>query len=100
MPSFAATRLVNPPGIEPVLSVDQVWNGLQKKAREPKRFVPAISECRIDKEEGNKVRPLALDDRFEPVFEPELAGLSPLPGSVLDRDFGIERASHMFIRRR
>ncbi|GAA5878282.1 hypothetical protein JCM3774_001140 [Rhodotorula dairenensis] len=56
MPSFASTRLVNPPGVEPVLSVQQVWRGLQRKAREPKRFVPAISECRVHREEGNKVR--------------------------------------------
>lgn len=56
MPSFASTRLVNPAGVQPILTVDHVWRGLQRKAREPKRFVPAISECRIDSEEGNKVR--------------------------------------------
>ena len=55
MPSFASTRLINPPGVEPILTVEQVWKGLQKKAREPQRFVPAISECRIDNDQGNQV---------------------------------------------
>lgn len=55
MPSFASTRLINPPGVEPILTVEQVWNGLQRKARDPQRFVPAISECRIDNDQGNQV---------------------------------------------
>jgi hypothetical protein len=60
MPSFASTRLINPPGVEPILTVEQVWKGLQRKAREPQRFVPAISECRIDDDQGNQVSPLVV----------------------------------------
>lgn len=39
-------RAVNPPGA-PRLDRAQVWEGLVLKAREPVRFVPAISRCRV-----------------------------------------------------
>ncbi|GAA5905895.1 SRPBCC family protein [Sporobolomyces salmoneus] len=55
MPSFAATRPVNPPGSEPALSEDQVWKGLESKARKPHLFVPAITSAEVVKDEGNKV---------------------------------------------
>ncbi|KAF8166130.1 hypothetical protein K438DRAFT_1984475 [Mycena galopus ATCC 62051] len=41
--SFAATRPVNPPGAEPVLTEEQVWKGLEYKARNPIPFIPMIS---------------------------------------------------------
>ncbi|GAA5990149.1 hypothetical protein JCM10908_005845 [Rhodotorula pacifica] len=72
MPSFAATRLINPPGVEPVLSVDQVWKGLQRKARDPKRFVPAITECRVDREEGNKMTRIARFGEGTPEMREEV----------------------------
>lgn len=38
--AFAATRPINPPGAEPVLTEQQVWKALQIKARKPQQFVP------------------------------------------------------------
>lgn len=58
MPSFAATRIVNPPGASPTLTRDQVWKGLLRKIREPQEFVKAISSCRIEVDEPGKVRQL------------------------------------------
>ncbi|BGP17871.1 hypothetical protein JCM10213_008332 [Rhodosporidiobolus nylandii] len=55
MPSFAATRLINPPGSEPRLTEDQVWRGLEKKAREPGRFIKAVKECRVVKDGQGKI---------------------------------------------
>ncbi|GAA5841958.1 hypothetical protein JCM9279_003169 [Rhodotorula babjevae] len=55
MPAFAATRPVNPPGASPALSADQLWAGLGIKARDPTRFVPAITACRVVEETEDKV---------------------------------------------
>jgi len=53
--NFAATRLVNPPGIEPKLSLEQLWAGIRKKAREPKGFVPSVVSCSVVEDSANKV---------------------------------------------
>lgn len=55
--SFAASRLVNPPGAEPVLTEAQLWAGLQRKVRVPQEFVPAITSCEVTSDTGSKVRP-------------------------------------------
>ncbi|GAA6035604.1 hypothetical protein JCM8097_004925 [Rhodosporidiobolus ruineniae] len=55
MPSFAASRAVNPPGAEPTITKAQLWAGLGLKIREPTRFVPAITECRVEEDEGDRV---------------------------------------------
>lgn len=54
--NFAASRHVNPPGAEPRLSEEQVWKGLELKARQPENFVAAISSCDILSDTGDKVR--------------------------------------------
>ncbi|KAJ7197716.1 hypothetical protein B0H12DRAFT_969284, partial [Mycena haematopus] len=53
--SFAATRPVNPPGAEPVLTEEQVWKGLEYKVRNPVPFIPMISGSKTIFEEGNKL---------------------------------------------
>ncbi|KAF7350317.1 hypothetical protein MVEN_01336100 [Mycena venus] len=53
--SFAATRPVNPPGAEPVLTEEQVWKGLEYKAHDPVPFVPMIASSKTIFEEGNKL---------------------------------------------
>ncbi|KAJ6450369.1 DUF1857-domain-containing protein [Mycena sanguinolenta] len=53
--SFAATRPVNPPGAEPVLTEEQVWKGLEYKARNPEPFVPMISSSKTISDDGNKL---------------------------------------------
>ncbi|GAA5933719.1 SRPBCC family protein [Sporobolomyces koalae] len=55
MTAFAATRPVNPPGTDLVLTEAQVWKGLEHKARNPSLFVPAITHSEVIKDEGNKV---------------------------------------------
>lgn len=42
-----ATGQINPPGVTPVLTHDQVWRGLVYKSREPQKFVPAIESREI-----------------------------------------------------
>ncbi|TKA56015.1 hypothetical protein B0A53_01718 [Rhodotorula sp. CCFEE 5036] len=73
MPSFASTRLINPPGVEPILTVEQVWKGLQRKAREPQRFVPAISECRIDDDQGNQMTRIVRFGEGTPEMREEIS---------------------------
>ncbi|KAF7324067.1 DUF1857-domain-containing protein [Mycena kentingensis (nom. inval.)] len=53
--SFAATRPVNPPGAEPVISEEQLWKALEFKARNPQVFVPMISSCKVTVDEGQKI---------------------------------------------
>ncbi|GAA6060655.1 hypothetical protein JCM10212_001211 [Sporobolomyces blumeae] len=54
-PAFACTRAVNPAGVEPRLTEQQLWKGLKDKARDPRPYVPAIKESRVTHEEGNKL---------------------------------------------
>ncbi|GAA5998602.1 SRPBCC family protein [Rhodotorula paludigena] len=55
MPPFAATRPVNPPGASPVLTAEQAYRGLGVKARHPEKFVPAITESRLEMDTEDKV---------------------------------------------
>lgn len=43
----AFTAPINPPSASLKLTRAQVWSGLEKKARDPKRFVPVITECEV-----------------------------------------------------
>lgn len=52
---LAATAPINPPGATPVLNKAQVWAGLQRKVRFAHEFVPPITSCIVEKEEGNVV---------------------------------------------
>lgn len=53
--NFAASRLVNPPGVTPLLTEEQVWKGLEIKAREPKQFIAAVESCKVLEDSGDKV---------------------------------------------
>ncbi|KAF7324074.1 DUF1857-domain-containing protein [Mycena kentingensis (nom. inval.)] len=53
--AFAATRPVNPPGAEPVITEEQLWKALEYKARNPQAFVPMITSCKITKDDGRKL---------------------------------------------
>ncbi|KAK6971877.1 hypothetical protein R3P38DRAFT_3494774 [Favolaschia claudopus] len=54
--AFAATRPVNQPGVEPVITEEQLWKGLEIKARNPSVFVPMITSAKVTKDSGNKAR--------------------------------------------
>lgn len=47
MYAVSRTREVNPSGITPVLTPDQVWRGLVMKAENAVPFVAAMEHCRI-----------------------------------------------------
>ncbi|KAJ7041579.1 DUF1857-domain-containing protein [Mycena alexandri] len=53
--AFAVSRPVNPPGVEPVITEEQLWKGLEFKARNPSAFVPIISSCKVTVDDGKKV---------------------------------------------
>ncbi|KAJ6608279.1 hypothetical protein B0H10DRAFT_2068262 [Mycena sp. CBHHK59/15] len=53
--AFAASRPVNPSGAEPVITEEQLWKGLEYKARNPMAFVPMISSCKVTSDEGKKL---------------------------------------------
>ncbi|KAK7402751.1 hypothetical protein QQX98_011508 [Neonectria punicea] len=50
--NLAYTAPINPSGASPVLTQDQVWAGLRRKALRPQEFVPAITTCEIVSEEA------------------------------------------------
>ncbi|OAA55643.1 hypothetical protein ISF_07748 [Cordyceps fumosorosea ARSEF 2679] len=52
---YAATAPVNPAGSAPVLTAAQVWAGLRRKVRHADQFVPVITSCVVEREEGNVV---------------------------------------------
>jgi hypothetical protein len=47
MYAISSTREVNPPGLLPTLTADQVWCGLVMKAENAVPFVPAMAHCRV-----------------------------------------------------
>jgi hypothetical protein len=47
MYAISATREVNPAGVVPVLTADQVWRGLVMKAENALPFVKAMEQCRV-----------------------------------------------------
>ncbi|PPQ63441.1 hypothetical protein CVT24_004973, partial [Panaeolus cyanescens] len=63
------SRLVNPPGVTPIISEEQLWKGLETKARDPQQFVPPISECKIQSDTGDKVVRIVRFGGGEPVQE-------------------------------
>ncbi|KAF9054286.1 hypothetical protein BJ165DRAFT_1338181 [Panaeolus papilionaceus] len=67
--NFAVSRSVNPPGVTPVLSEEQLWRGLEIKARDPQQFVAAMSECTIQSDTGDKVVRIVRFGGGEPVQE-------------------------------
>ncbi|KAJ7129086.1 DUF1857-domain-containing protein [Mycena filopes] len=52
--AFAATRPVNPPGAEPVLTEEQLWKGLEYKSRNPIVFFPMITGTNMKSDDGDK----------------------------------------------
>lgn len=44
---LSQTWPINPPGAEPVLSLEQVWDVLVIKCRQPERFVKPIASCTV-----------------------------------------------------
>jgi len=53
--NFAATRPVNPHGVEPKITSEQLWAGLGKKARQPKDFIPNVASVSILEDSSDRV---------------------------------------------
>jgi hypothetical protein len=51
MSSYAVQ--INPPGVLPILTADQVWKGLEMKAAYAVPFVPGMTRCVVLEREGN-----------------------------------------------
>ncbi|KAJ9642489.1 hypothetical protein H2201_008352 [Coniosporium apollinis] len=51
---LAYTAPINPSDASPTLTVPQVWAGMERKAKNAHEFVPAITECVVEKEEVNE----------------------------------------------
>jgi hypothetical protein len=53
--NFAYTAPINPPSASPVLTLPQVWAGLQRKIRFAHEFVPVIESCEVLSDEDGVV---------------------------------------------
>jgi len=51
----AATAPVNPTGVTPVLTMKQLWAGLEMKVRKPQLFLPVIDTCEVLEDDGATV---------------------------------------------
>src|SRR5262245_16339629 len=61
MYALSAAVEVNPPGVTPILTADQVWRGLVMKAENAVPFVGAMEECRVvERFDGGFVREIVL----------------------------------------
>ena len=58
---------INPPGSEPVLSIEQVWEVLKIKCHTPQLFIPAIASCTIlEENEKGLSREIVLREGMGP----------------------------------
>lgn len=55
MISVSRTVPVNPEGVEPRLSREDVWRGLEAKAGNALPFVPAMTYCEVKSRQGNVI---------------------------------------------
>jgi hypothetical protein len=53
--NLAATRPVNPPNVEPKITIEQLWAGLGKKARDPKDYILDVASVSISEDSKDKV---------------------------------------------
>ncbi|GAA6053153.1 hypothetical protein JCM3770_002879 [Rhodotorula araucariae] len=66
MTAIAATRIVNPADADVSLTLEQLWKGLQYKARNPGSFIPVPVVATVVEDEGDKLVRLV---RFGPAPE-------------------------------
>ncbi|ERF71130.1 hypothetical protein EPUS_09116 [Endocarpon pusillum Z07020] len=53
--NVAYTQAVNPAGVTPVLTREQMWAGMEGKVRRAHDFVPVFSDCKVIEEHDNVV---------------------------------------------
>jgi hypothetical protein len=65
---IAYTTLINPPAASPVLTLPQIWAGLQRKIRHADEFVPVIKSCKVltEASDGAVTRQVKFDDKLGP----------------------------------
>lgn len=75
--SQSQTYPINPPGVEPVLNVEQVWKVLTFKSRNPELFLKPVSSSKIlEENESNLTRELYFEE-----------GMGPPAGKVVEQVF-------------
>lgn len=47
MYAISVSMEVNPPGVKPLLTLGELWRGLEAKAEDPVPFVPGMESCKI-----------------------------------------------------
>ncbi|MBL0209614.1 MAG: DUF1857 family protein [Holophagaceae bacterium] len=47
MYAISVSMAVNPPGVKPLLTLGELWRGLEVKAEDPVPFVPGMESCKI-----------------------------------------------------
>lgn len=52
---FALTRQVNPPDVEPKITLEQLWKGLELKVAHPELYLSMVTGADLSTE-GEKVR--------------------------------------------
>ncbi|KAH7125170.1 hypothetical protein B0J11DRAFT_486525 [Dendryphion nanum] len=52
---LAHTSPINPPSSTPILTLPQIWSGLQRKIRYAEEFVPMIASCTVLSDENGVV---------------------------------------------
>ncbi len=55
MYALSYTTEVNPPGVLPVLTREQVWRGLEMKAENALPFVKGMTKCEVIERSGNQI---------------------------------------------
>ncbi|BGP41603.1 hypothetical protein JCM10450v2_005656 [Rhodotorula kratochvilovae] len=79
MSAIAATRPVNVADADVVLTVEQLWKGLQYKARNPGNFIPVPVEAKVVEDEGDK---LVRNVKFGPAPEMKEV-ITSYPSSII-----------------
>jgi hypothetical protein len=55
MYALSYTTEVNPPGVLPVLTREQIWRGLEMKAENALPFVKGMTKCEVIERSGNQI---------------------------------------------
>lgn len=51
----ANTQPVNPPGVSPIITREQLWKASERKVRYAHEFVPVFSDCKVLEDHGETV---------------------------------------------
>ncbi|KAF2471502.1 DUF1857-domain-containing protein [Lindgomyces ingoldianus] len=91
--NLAYTSKINPEGVSPVLTIPQIWQGLQRKIRFAHEFVPVIESCEVlEDKDGVVTRQVKFKKGQGPMDEAREVVRSYYPAWV---DFQQDDGSHI-----